>query len=99
MDEALQTFEQMVADDPVNFDCEDIDIRENVSIFHVCLLINLCASLISNLSMCMMMCVFVYMYFYVGIKKHVYGNSVLVTCTLTCVHKTVKILLRSVNNY
>jgi hypothetical protein len=36
VDEALQTFEQMVADDPVNFDCEDIDIRENVSTFHVC---------------------------------------------------------------
>ena len=32
VDEALQTFEQMVADDPVDFDCEDIDIRENVSI-------------------------------------------------------------------
>ena len=35
VDEALQTFEQMVADDPVDFDCEDIDIRENVSIFLV----------------------------------------------------------------
>jgi hypothetical protein len=34
VDEALQTFEQVVADDPVNFDCEDIDIRENVSTFH-----------------------------------------------------------------
>ena len=33
IDEALQTFEQMVVDDPVNFDCEDIDIRENVSSF------------------------------------------------------------------
>ena len=62
MDEALQTFEQMVADDPVNFDCEDIDIRENVSIFRVCVFINLCASFVSDHSMCMMMCMFVYMY-------------------------------------
>ena len=31
VNEALQTFEQMIADDPVNFDCEDIDIKENVS--------------------------------------------------------------------
>ena len=35
VDEALQTFEQMVADDPVDFDCEDIDIRENVSVLLV----------------------------------------------------------------
>ena len=28
---ALQHFEEMVASDSVNFDCQDIDIKENVS--------------------------------------------------------------------
>ena len=28
--EALLHFEQIVADDPVDFDCADIDIKENV---------------------------------------------------------------------
>ena len=34
-----------------------------------------------------------------GYNKVCYGNSVFVTCTRTCVHKIVKILLKSVKLY